>query len=80
MNRLEKELQSYASAKHQKHDAFMKAFDTWEKEVEATLSKLKNINGKLLQQFEANMNDAEAFFAQKEKQFARMFRQGGKFL
>lgn len=75
MDRLEKELQSYTRAKHQKHDAFMKAFDTWGKEVEATLSKLEKINGKLLQQFEANMSDAEAFFAKKEKQFARMRRQ-----
>ncbi|MGJ7034289.1 hypothetical protein [Anoxybacillus eryuanensis] len=74
MDRLEKELQSYARAKHAKHDALMKAFEAWGKEVEATLSKLENINGKLFQQFEANMGDAEAFFAKKEKQFARMFQ------
>lgn len=74
MNRLEKELQSYTRNKHAKHDALMNAFDTWGKEVEATLKNLENINGKLFQQFEANMSDAEAFFAKKEKQFARMFQ------
>ncbi|MBA2877641.1 hypothetical protein [Anoxybacillus ayderensis] len=73
MNKLEKELQSYARAKHEKHDAFMKAFETWGKEMEATLNKLEKINDALLQQFQANMSDAEAFFAKKEKQFARMF-------
>jgi uncharacterized protein with von Willebrand factor type A (vWA) domain len=80
MDRLEKELQSYVRAKHQKHDAFMKAFDSWGKEMEMTLNKLEKINGALFQQFQANMSDAEAFFAKKEKQFARMFRQGGEFL
>lgn len=80
MNKLEKELQSYTRAKHQKHDALMKAFDTWGKEMEMTLNKLEKINGALFQQFQANMGDAEAFFAKKEKQFARMFRQGGEFL
>ncbi|KHF27646.1 hypothetical protein [Anoxybacillus sp. EFIL] len=75
MDRLEKELQSYTRAKHQKHDALMKAFDTWGKEMEMTLSKLEKINGALFQQFQANMSDAEAFFAKKEKQFARMRRQ-----
>lgn len=75
MDRLEKELQSYTRAKHQKHDAFMKAFDLWGKEMEMTLSKLEKINGTLFQQFQANMSDAEAFFAKKEKQFARMRRQ-----
>ncbi|MED0688266.1 hypothetical protein [Anoxybacillus ayderensis] len=73
MNKLEKELQSYARAKHEKHDAFMKAFETWGKDIETTLNKLEKINDALLQQFQANMIDAEAFFAKKEKQFARMF-------
>ncbi len=41
MNKLEKELQSYARAKHEKHDALMKAFETWGKEMEATLNKLE---------------------------------------
>ncbi|WP_231563637.1 hypothetical protein [Anoxybacillus sp. KU2-6(11)] len=67
MDRLEKELQSYTRKKHQKHDAFMKAFDTWGKEVEATLNKLEKINDALFQQFQANMGDAEAFFAKKRK-------------
>ena len=80
MNRLEKELQSYARAKHQKHDAFMKAFDAWGKEMEMTLSKLEKINEALFQQFQANMSDAEAFFAKKEKQFARMLQRGEEFL
>ncbi|MCX8003086.1 MAG: hypothetical protein N2661_10960 [Anoxybacillus mongoliensis] len=75
MDRLEKELQSYTRTKHQKHDAFMKAFDAWGKEMEMTLNKLEKINGALFQQFQANMGDAEAFFAKKEKQFVRMFRQ-----
>lgn len=80
MDRLEKELQSYVRAKHQKHDAFMKAFDSWGKEMEMTLNKLEKINEMLFQQFQANMSDAEAFFAKKEKQFARMLQRGEEFL
>jgi uncharacterized protein (UPF0128 family) len=74
MNRLEKELEVFVKSKHQGHDETMKSFEKWGSDLEGIMGKIENVNSTFFKQISGKMGEVERWFAKKEKQFDRFFR------